>query len=63
MFQMLIPINSASLMKFGENIQGILDQVRYLIVSIPDLCHLSYFGEFCKNFIIFLRPGADGSFS
>ena len=22
---------------------GILDQVRYLIVSIPDLCHISYF--------------------
>ena len=22
---------------------GILGQVRYLIVSIPDLCHLSYF--------------------
>ena len=24
---------------------GILDQVWYLIVSLPDLCHLSYFRE------------------
>ena len=24
---------------------GILGQVRYLIVSIPDLCHLSYSGH------------------
>ena len=28
---------------------GILDQVWYLIVSIPDLCCLSYFKVFTKN--------------
>ena len=30
---------------------GILGQVRYLIVSIPDLCHISYF-EFSKVYVI-----------
>ena len=28
---------------------GILGQVWYLIVSIPDLCPLSYFGIFCPS--------------
>ena len=28
---------------------GILGQVWYLIVSIPDLCHLSYFKCTCSN--------------
>ena len=29
---------------------GILGQVRYLIVSIPDLCCLSYFACVCVSF-------------
>ena len=57
---MLIPIYSARLMKFGENIHGIQGQMWYLIVSVPDLCHLIYFE---KMFYMFLKAGADGIFS
>ena len=34
---------------------GILGQVWYLIVLIPDLCRLSYydFGDFCRNSLSF----------
>ena len=38
---------------FGTFSCGILGPVRYLIVLIPDLCHLSYFYWVCdKNMII-----------
>ena len=30
---------------------GILGQVWYLIVSIPDLCTLTYFKGICKGFV------------
>ena len=33
---------------------GILGQVRYLIVSIPDLCHLSYFAYVNKCLLTFM---------